>query len=260
VTKEGFFEAERLLHKALELDPQLARAYVGLVDVECYLIDLGLAPDVDKEISKMVAAAEMAVKLDPNDGKSHLALGFSYSYRGKPEQAAFEFSRAEALAPSDADVLILIAWYLPQLGDSARAVSLAERSLKLNPHYPHWYNQGLSIAFFFGEQYDKSVKYRLLVKEPLALDYAFLAMANAYLGRTGDAETAAANVKKLDPTWTAERYLSEAGGYAEKEAELFVSGARKAGLSDCVSADKLKAMPNLIRVKSCDQQRPRLSG
>ena len=80
-----------------------------------------------------------------------------------------------------------------------RAVSLAERALKLNPHYPDWYNQGLSYVFFFGEQYDKSVKYRLLVKEPVAIDYAFLAMAYAHLGRTGDAETAAAKVKKTRP-------------------------------------------------------------
>jgi hypothetical protein len=115
-------------------------------------------------------------------------------------------------------------------------------------------------VFFFGEQYDRSVKYRLLVKEPLALDYAFLAMAYAYLGRTGDAETAAANVIKLDPTWIAERYLSDGGGYAEKEAELFVNGARKAGLPDCVPADKLTEMPNLIRVKSCDQQRAKITG
>ena len=66
---------------------------------------------------------------------------------------------------------------------------------------------------------------------------------------------AAANVVKLDPTWTAERYLSEAGGYAEKEAELFVDGARKAGLPACVPADKL-----MSRVKSCDQQRAKISG
>ena len=104
------------------------------------------------------------------------------------------------------------------------------------------------------------LKYRLLVKEPLALDYAFLAMANAYLGRTGDAEAAAANVTKLDPTWIAELYLSNGGGYAEKESELFVNGARKAGLPDCVPADKLKEMPNLLRVKSCDQQRAKIPG
>ncbi len=124
---------------------------------------------------------------------------------------------------------------------------------------PDWYNQGLSLAFFFGEQYDKSVKYRLLVKEPFALDYAFLAMAYAYLGRTDDAEAVGANVVKLDPK-EAERYLSEAGGYAEKEAELFINGARKAAVPDCIPADKLTEMPNLIRVKSCEQQRAKITG
>ena len=260
VTKEDLTNAEALFRKAIELDPHLARAYYGLATVQMYLIDLGLAPSVDEALSKMMEASKKAVELDPDDGKTHLALGGAYAYFGKPEPALAEFDRAEALSPSDADLLLVIAWSIPGLGESARAVSLAERALKLNPHYPDWYNQGLSLVFFFGEQYDRSVKYRLLVKEPVALDYAFLAMAYAYLGSTGDAEMAAANVKKLDPTWIAERYLSEAGGYSEKEAELFVNGARKAGLPDCVPADKLREMPNLIRVKSCDQQRAKVTG
>jgi hypothetical protein len=108
------------------------------------------------------------------------------------------------------------------------------------------------VVHFFAEQYDKSIKYGLLVKEPVALDYAFRAMAYAYLGRSGDAEAAAANVKKLDPTWIAERHLIGTGS-AEKQAELLVDGARKAGLPACVPADKLKDMDS--RVKSCDQQR-----
>jgi TolB-like protein/cytochrome c-type biogenesis protein CcmH/NrfG len=254
VTKESLLEAEGLFRKAIELDPQLARAYYGLATVQMYLIDLGLAPSFEETLSKMLTAAEKAVQLDPNDGKTHLALGGAYAYHGKAEQALAEFDRAETLSPSDADLLLVIAWTIPGFGQSDRAVALAEKALRLNPHYPDWYNQGLSLVFFFGEQYDKSAKYRLFVKEPLALDYAFLAMANAYLGRPSDAETAA-TMKSLDPSWTAERYLSEAGGYADKEAELFVEGARKAGLSACVSADKLKELPNLIRVKSCDQQR-----
>jgi TolB-like protein len=255
VTKESLIEAEGLLRKALQLDPQLARAYVGLVDVQSYLIDLGFAPSVEEAQSKMMEAAEKAVQLDPDDGSTHYALGLAYTYHEKWEQALAEFDRAETLAPSDADLLISIAWATSYFGEAARAVSLAERSLALNPHYPDWYNQGLSAAFFFGEQYDRSIKYGLLVKEPLALDYAFLAIAYAYLGRTGDAEAAAANVKKLDPTWIAERHLNNSGGGAEKQAELFVDGARRAGLPACVPADKLKDMPNLSRVKSCDQQR-----
>ena len=114
--------------------------------------------------------------------------------------------------------------------------------------------------FFFGGQYDKSAKHRLLVKEPLALDYAFLAMAYAYMGRASDAEKAAASVARLDPSWIAELYLSEAGGFAEREAEVFINGATKAGLSDCVPSDRIKEMPNLIRVKSCDQKRSKTSG
>jgi Tfp pilus assembly protein PilF len=260
VTKESLEEAEGLFRKAIELDPNLARAYVGLATVQFYLIDLGLAPSVDEALSTMMDAGEKAVEIDPNDGTTHTALAMAYAYHGKPEQALAEYNRAEALAPSNADVLLIVAWSIAQFGETDRAVNLAERALKLNPHYPDWYNQGLSVVFFFGGQFDKAVKYRLLVKEPAALDYAFLAMANAYLGRADDAETAAANLKKLDHTWTAERYLSDGGGYPEKEAELFVIGARKAGLPDCVPADKLKDMPNLIRVKSCDQQRAKFTG
>jgi TolB-like protein/Tfp pilus assembly protein PilF len=255
VTREGLSEAESLFRKAIELDPHMARAYYGLATVQMYLIDLGLAPSVDEALSTMMDEAEKAVELDPDDGKAHLALGGAYAYQGKAQQALAEFDRAETLSPSDADLLLVIAWSIPAFGETERAVNLAERALKLNPHYPDWYNRGLGYVFFFGEQYDKSVKYRLLVKEPAALDYAFLAMAYAYLGRTGDAEAAAANVKNLDPTWIAERYLSEAGGYAEKEAQLFVNGARMAGVPACMPADKLEQMPNLIRVKSCDQQR-----
>jgi TolB-like protein len=260
VTKESLIEAEDLFRKSLELDPQLARAYVGLVDVQFYLIDLGFAPSVDEALSKMMTAAERAVALDPNDGKTHYALGLASLYNGKPQQAAAEFARAETLAPSDADMLISIGWSIPALGESERAVRLIERALTLNPHYPDWYNQGISYVYFFGERYDKSLRYRLQVKEPLALDYVFVAMANAYLGNTGEAAAATANVMRLDPSWNAERYLSEAGGSAAREAELFVDGARKAGLSACVPAEQVKDMRSLIRIKSCDQQRAGMPG
>ena len=59
---------------------------------------------------------------------------------------------------------------------------------------------------------------------------------------SGVARLGVADHMKLDSTWIAERYLSEAGGYAEKEAELFVNGALKAGLPACVPADKLTDM------------------
>ena len=99
VTKEALLEAEGLFRKAITLDPQLARAYYGLATVQMYLIDLGLAPSMDGALSKMMEAARRAVQLDPNDGKTHLALGGAYAYHGKAEQALAEFDRAELCHP-----------------------------------------------------------------------------------------------------------------------------------------------------------------
>jgi len=81
------------------------------------------------------------------------------------------------------------------------------------------------------------------------------------LRRTGDAETAAAKVEELDPTWIAERFLSDGGGYADKEADCLSMGR---GKPDCWTVfqptSKLKNTPNLIHVKSCDEQRAKITG
>src|SRR4029078_12506159 len=47
-TKDGLEKAERLFRRALEIDPELARAYVGLVWVQFYVIYLGLASSAEE--------------------------------------------------------------------------------------------------------------------------------------------------------------------------------------------------------------------
>src|SRR5262245_46776355 len=83
--KASLNEPDGLVRKALQLEPQLARAYVGLGEVYTYLIDLGLAPSGEEALAKKMEAAKKAVTLDPNDGKTHLALGEAYSFHGKAE-------------------------------------------------------------------------------------------------------------------------------------------------------------------------------
>lgn len=254
VTKEGLDKAEQLFLKALEIDPQLARAHVGLAYVYEYRLEFGLGIPADN-LAKQMETARNAVRLDPSDGETQLVLGHAYAYQGMKEQALDQFAKAEALAPSNADLLILIAWYLPQLGQPDRAVELAEKALGLNPNYPYWYNQGFRYVYFFGRQFDKSVHYAKLVTDPFATDYAYLAAASAMTGDMEGAKAAAAEVIRLDPNWTVEKYASDGGGYPEDAATLFADAARKAGAPACVPADKLSTLPNLIRIKACDEAR-----
>jgi TolB-like protein/Tfp pilus assembly protein PilF len=255
VTKEGLDEGERLFRKALEIDPQLARAYVGLAYIYDYRIDLGLGPSVADNLIKLMGAARNAVRLDPNDGETQLVLGHAFANQGMADQALEQFAKAEALAPNNADLLINIAWFLPEFGQPDRAVELTEKALKLNPNYPYWYNQELRLAYFFGRQFDKSVKYAKQVTTPFATDYAYLAAASAMAGDMAGAKVAAAQVVRLDPNWSVEKYLSDGGGYPDDAAMLFIETARKAGVAACVPVDKLSSMPNLIHIKACNEQR-----
>ena len=255
VTKEGLDEGERLFRKALEIDPQLARAYVGLAYVYEYRIDLGLGTSAADNLAKLIDAAHNAVRLDPNDGETQLVLGHSFAYQGMADQALEQFAKAEALAPNNADVLILIAWFLPQFGQPDRGVDLAEKALQLNPNYPYWYNQGLRYVYFFGHQFDRSVKYSKLVTDPFATDYAYLAAASAMTGDTAGATAAAANVVRLDPDWNVEKYMSDEGGFPDDAATLFVEGARKAGVAACEPPEKVPSIPKLIHIKACDEER-----
>ena len=96
-------------------------------------------------MAELTDAARNAVRLDPNDGETQLVLGFAFAYQGMADQALEQFAKAEALAPNNADLLINVAWLLPQFGQPDRAVELTEKALNLNPNYPYWYNQGLRV-------------------------------------------------------------------------------------------------------------------
>jgi TolB-like protein len=104
VTKEGLDEGERLFRKALEIDPQLARAYVGLAYIYDYRIDLGLGTSVADNLTKLMEAARNAVRLDPNDGETQLVLGHAFAYQGMADQALEQFAKAEALAEAGVNV------------------------------------------------------------------------------------------------------------------------------------------------------------
>ena len=99
------------------------------------------------------------------------------------------------------------------------------------------------------------MKYSKLVTDPFATDYAYLAAASAMTGDMAGAKVAAAEVVRLDPNWSVEKYMSDGGGYPEDIANVFVEAARKAGVSACVPADRLSPLPNLIHIKACDEER-----
>ncbi len=257
ITKDGLIEGERLFHKAIELDPHMARAYVGLALVYSYMFGYGLTESPGETLGKQLEAARKAVELDPNSNKAHGILGQALHWNGNFEQALVEFDKAEALAPNDADTLVLIAMNLNGRSeeDTARAVRLAERAVLLNPHYPNWYNITLYWAYFFDGQFDKSLKYVKLYQNPSINELSFTAMLYGYLNQPDEAKKVVDQVLKQDPGWTAEKFVTKWFISAGRYSDMIAEGARKAGLRACATATELKDSPGLNHVQSCDAER-----
>jgi TolB-like protein/DNA-binding winged helix-turn-helix (wHTH) protein len=256
LTPESLLKAEALLNRSIALDPNFARAYVGLTWTYAYYISLNVTRDVPATVNKIFAAAGKAVALDLDDGEAHLALGTAYMFRGEPEKAVGETLRAEELAPNNADLLMIAANNWPNLGRPEHAVENAGRALRLNPRYPYWYIQMLCYAYFFGRDFETSFPYCKRVNNPAVSDLAMIAANAAHLARMEEAKALAARIAALDPKWSVEQWLSDQGGFARNEdAEVFVDGARKAGVHACDTSEELKARTDTRTVRSCDAER-----
>ena len=75
VTQPDVEEALRLLTRAVELDPGLARAWVELHHTHGLLAGFGVEPDKNQRLS--AEAAQRAVELDPRDAEAHAVYATS---------------------------------------------------------------------------------------------------------------------------------------------------------------------------------------
>ena len=84
------------------------------------------------------------------------------------------------------------------------------------------------MAYFFGRQFDKSVKYAKQVTTPFPTDYAYPAVASAMTGDMAGAKVDARRWFAWIPIGGRE-YLSDGGGYPDDAAMLFIEAPGKLG-------------------------------
>jgi hypothetical protein len=85
-TPEDNQKALELLTRATELDPNLARVYVGLTMVHLVAFDNGWTSSPEASLDSMLKALRKALALDPSDGQAHLTLA-SGNRRGQGQRS-----------------------------------------------------------------------------------------------------------------------------------------------------------------------------
>ncbi len=237
ITKEDFATGMGLLQKAIEIDPEFARAYGTIASALHALVLLGHVEDPENIIAKAVAAGRHGVALDNKDTSTHFGLGRAYTLSGDLEGAILHFEAALEINPSSAQAHHGIVTPLTLLGRHEEAIQHADQALRFSPRDPMiWtFLQVKAHALYHLRRYEYAIEVaKKSTHQPGAGFWCWtcLAAAQAQQERVEPAKTAMASAMKRNPQLSV-TFISKALPWqVTEDLEHYLEGLRKAGLPE----------------------------
>jgi TolB-like protein len=225
-------EARRLYQRALELDPNYARAH-ALLSIN-YNMEWDSRPDTPPEfLDRALDHAKRAVALDENDGLCHDALALAALNHRDFALAEHHHLRAIELNPNQPGFLASAGFLFNHLGEPERAIAYFKEARLADPLFePSWYWPALGAAHFNARQYEEALDAFARAPRPAAWQHALAAACHAFLDRPDMARKHAEEALKLAPGFTATRFFAKRALKREEDRRHGFEGMIKAGLPE----------------------------
>ena len=231
-TKDNNDAARALFEQALKIDPNETDALAG--DAYTYMNDFVYGwtnPDIDYD-AKIIAQADRALALDPNNSWAHYAKSLYLNLSHRANEALGAADAGLAGNPNMAPVYASRGVAETSLGLFEQAKSDFRQAMRLSPRDPKtglWYMQLGSPELEQGH-YDAAID-----EVHKALDagfrpyipYANLAAAYALEGKMDEAKSALAEARRLNPVLTVKWAIAHSPNLPKA-----FEGMRKAGLPE----------------------------
>jgi adenylate cyclase len=235
-TREGFAEAMRLAHRALELDPQfgLVAALAGLCHMHRVLEDYAIDPQFERK--EAVRLLRLALSVDDGDADTLARAALISALMVGDYESGIEMAdRAVALNPNSFLTWNCRGYVNRAAGLPEEAVRSFERAIRMSPVGPQLHQSlaGMGISFIELRRFEEAaiVARKAQRQNPsYSPAYRCLASAFAHLGRDAEAREAAARLLELDPAFTISAWIAR-GGW-QSNSKLLIEGLRKAGLPE----------------------------
>jgi len=195
-SREDNVQARRLFQKAIEIDSNLAKAYVKLGWT--YLNDWIMGWNHNPiSLEQATRSAQKAMSLEKTNSEAYCLKANVYLYQKKHGRALETYRRAIKLNPNYADAIAGLGEILVYSGRPEEAIDLISRAIRLNPEAPPFYQYQLAHAFVQAKRYEEAVDIlkKSLRKNPNFLPSHFM-LAVAYR-RLNHLEKARAEVQKI---------------------------------------------------------------
>ncbi|QOZ28738.1 adenylate/guanylate cyclase domain-containing protein [Bradyrhizobium sp. CCBAU 51753] len=228
--REDNAEAQRLLERAITLDPNYAHAHAWRACVLGQSWVYSWCADRDATFAQVAAELEIALKLDDNDSDVHRILAAVNLNRDDHDRAAYHQERALALNPNYDLVVVQQGELLTWLGRPEEGIDWIKRAMRLNPFHPERFWSHLGRACYCAEKYAEAAEAFSRITRPDHTHHAFLAATLAQMGNAVAAAAHAAEVRKREPTFSIAAHLATQHYKRDLDRARYEAGLLKAGL------------------------------
>jgi adenylate cyclase len=226
--------AEKFFRRAIDLDPNFAGGYKGLVSVLADAVTVFFTRSVREVQSLSETLARQAIALDGADAEAHACLGATLWRRGDHEGARTEAERALAINPNLARGHAVLGTALIYSGRPKEGIAALETCIRLDPRdtgLAARLNQ-VAVALYFLGEYEAvigAVKRAIRSYPDYPPFYRWLAAALGQLGRTDEAKEALGDAIALAPA-SLDLYVRQRVPWMRPDDHAqMLEGLRKAG-------------------------------
>ncbi|MBL8895330.1 MAG: adenylate/guanylate cyclase domain-containing protein [Rhizobiales bacterium] len=228
--REDNIEAQRLIEKALELDPNYAHAHAWRGCIVGQAWTYNWCDDAETAKQTVISELNIAQSLDDNDSDVHrilAAIGISLNDHAK---ALHHQERALSLNPNNDLIVVQNGEVLTWVGEPEAGIPWIKKAMRLNPHHPERFWNHLGRAYFVAREYKEAIAAFRHISKPDQFHHAFLAAAHAMLGETSSAAAHADAVLSRDPLFGVEKYMATMHYKRPEDSEHHREALLRAGL------------------------------
>ena len=232
-TREAGVRARQLCEEAITLDKEYAAAYGLLSVVRLAEVRNRWTRSPSETMRQALEMAEKALTLDSKTLIAQLAMGQIHMLKREHEEAIVWGERAVSTYPNADNAHVFLAWFLTMGGRAEEAVPLLKQAIRRNPIPPGWYFMVLGNTFRMIGRFDEAIfelKKAVAYSPDELLAHVMLAAAYAEAGRLEKARVEAAEVMRIQRTFSLENYAKGMSYKNQTHSDRVVDALRKAGL------------------------------
>ena len=173
------------------------------------------------------------LSLDSSLLNAHSLLAYLYTFQKHYEKGIAEAKQTVEINPNFADGYCHIARILHYVESNIESIELYRKAIRLNPFPPSFYYYQMGYCYLMTDKYEEAIiKFKKAIKlQPDNLP-AFIGLAAVYgiSGRDEESIHVCKEIKRIDPEFSAERWVDKSPYKNEADRQRLKNGLLKAQL------------------------------